>query len=107
MPSNKIHLGDIGVVFRVTINDIDQNGVEFAVDLSAATTQEFIFEKPDESQFTVTTSFTTDGTDGQIQYISVADDLDDVGNWCLQAHIIIPAGEFRSSIVRFPVEENL
>ena len=98
-----IRVGDIGTVFRLTIVD----EVEDVVNISAATTQEIRFEKPDKTVVDKASSFTTDGTDGNIQYVTVADDLDMDGKWRIQAHIVTPVGEWRSEIETFWVSENL
>jgi len=98
----EIHIGDIGTVFEVTLYDCD-----VAVDLTGAITQEVIFLKPDGTKVTKTTSFKTDGTDGIIQYASILDDLDQAGGWKLQAHIVLPSGEWWSDTDKFKVHENL
>jgi hypothetical protein len=98
-----IRVGDIGTVFRLTIVD----EVEDPVNISAATTTDIRFQKPDETSVDQTASFTTDGTDGLIEYVVAADDLDMSGKWRIQAHIITPAGEWRSEIETFWVQENL
>lgn len=98
-----IRVGNIGTIFRFTVQD--QDGT--AVDLSSATTLEIRFKKPDRSVITRTAVFTTDGTNGQIQYTTVSGDLDIDGSWKRQAHVIIPAGDFWSSVVDFKVKRSL
>ena len=98
-----IRVGDIGTVFRLTIVD----EVEDPVNISAATTTDIKFQKPDKTSVVQTASFTTDGVDGDIQYVTVLDDLDISGKWKIQAHIITPVGEWRSEIETFWVQENL
>lgn len=102
MPAD-IHEGDIGTVFRGTITDQDAA----IVDVSGATTQEMIFEKPDGSFITKTTVFMTNGTDGIIQYTTIAADLDLFGPWRVQTHVILPSGEWKSDIQSFTVVRNL
>ena len=82
---------DIGTKFTVTTVEDD-----VAKDGSLATTQELIFTKPDGTEVTQTSVFVTDGSDGKIRYVSVADDLDQVGRWRLRGHVILPTGDFRS-----------
>lgn len=107
----EVHLGDIGTIFRATINDCttDANGdcVQTPIDLSPATTLQLIFKSPSGVVKTKTAGFTTDGTDGQIQYTTIADDLDEIGDWLLQAYIVLPTGSWRSDIGTFKVFENL
>ena len=100
---NKIHVGNIGTAFRVTIRNEDNE----AENISAATTKELIFLKPDGDTETKSAAFTTDGTDGQIEYVAVSGFLDIPGLWQYQAHVIYSGGEYYSSIVEFEVEENL
>jgi hypothetical protein len=99
----EIHVGDIGTAFIVTVKDED----EAIVDVSTATTKQIIFKKSDGSVVTKTASFVTDGTDGQIKYVSVADDLDVAGLWYLQAFIDFGSTEWKSDIRKFKVYPNL
>ena len=106
MPT-QVHLNDIGTIFKLTLKD----GVVI-VDLSSATTKEIIFKKPDNTFVTQTARFldgTGDGTDGIIEYVSISGDLNVVGNWVLQAHVVLtsPVGEWRSSHHSFRVRSNL
>ncbi len=106
----EVHLGDIGTIFRATINDCTEtNGVatQTAIDISSATTLELIFKSPKGVVKTFTAGFTTDGSDGQIQYTTILGDLDEVGNWKIQAYIVLPTGSWRSDIGQFRVHENL
>ena len=101
--ADNVHIGDVGTIFRLTIKD--QDGT--VVDISSATTQEIIFQKPDGTSFTKTSVFTSDGTNGQTKYISVDGDLNVKGLWHIQAHVIISAGEWHSSIKHFKVKPNI
>lgn len=103
----EIHLNDIGTVFRTTIKDKACDGTSSVLDVSAATTLNLIFKKPGGTVVTKSASFTTDGTDGQIEYITVDGDLDEVGNWQIQAYIVLPSGSWRSDKGTFYVHENL
>lgn len=99
----EIHYGDIGTAIRVTLYDC-----EVLVDLTGATTTEFIFKKPDFSTTTVTASFYLgDPALGVLEYLTIADDLDQVGQWELQAHIALPTGEWWSDTEKFRVYANL
>lgn len=98
----EIHLNDIGTVFEATI--MDGSAI---VDVSSATTKELIFRKPSGAVITQTAVFTTDGTDGKIQYITIASDLDEAGDWKLQGRIILPTGEWRTDVSIQSVYGNL
>ena len=103
MAANEIHQNDIGTVFEVTLQD-----GEVVVDISTATTKEIVFRKPNAGAvLTRAATFKTDGTDGILQYVTVSGDLDTVGEWHIQSHVIISAGEWRSDIGTFDVLGNL
>lgn len=103
MAANEIHKSDIGTIFLITVKD----GTT-AVDISGAATKQILFRKPDNSTLvTQTASFTTDGTDGKMQYTSVSGDLDTGGTWRIQVYLVIGGNEFRSDISTFEVHGNL
>jgi hypothetical protein len=102
MSVNEIHQDDIGTVFTVTVKD--QLG---PIDISLATTKTFIYKKPDKTKFSRPADFKTDGTDGVLQYTSVAGDIDKSGDWQLQVFIILPTGQFYSDITQFKALVNL
>lgn len=96
--ASKIHVGDIGTVFRLTITE---DGA--AVDVSLATTKQIKFLAPNGTLLTKTATFTTDGTDGQIEYATVADDLSLPGKWQIQAHVAISGWDGHSEALTFTV----
>lgn len=96
-------LNDVGIVFELTVKD---EGA-FVVDLSSATTIELIFRDPDGTSVTQTATFTTDGSDGKIQYTTLAGDLDVVGLWSWQGHVVIGTSDWRTSSNEFRVLPNL
>jgi len=102
MAQDEIHVGDVGTVFEITVQDGGS-----VIDISSATTKDIIFEKPDRTNLTKTGSFTTDGTDGKIRYTTAADDLDAVGVWQIQAKIVMPSGTWHTNIGEFRVHRNL
>lgn len=102
MAANEIHIGDIGTILRVTVKDGDT-----AVNISSATSKIIILEDPDGNNSEKTAIFTTDGTDGKIQYTTIAGDLDERGNWSIQAKIVMPSGTWYSDVSVFQVHENL
>ena len=102
MAQNEIHVGDIGTVFQVTVLD----GGE-AIPLQTATTKQLIFTKPSREKLTKAAAFVTDGSDGKIKHTSVSGDLDESGNWKIQAYIVLPGGSWKSDIGEFFVHPNL
>ena len=65
------------------------------------------FKRPDGTTFEKTAVFTSDGTDGNIQYLSVDGDLNVAGTWNLQAYVATGAGTWSTSVGTFKVHENL
>ena len=101
-----IFVDDEGTIFRITIQECIVD-VLTAVDVSAQTAMSFIFKRPDATTLTVIPVFTIDGTDGQLQYVTITGDIDAAGVWCLQAEVTLPGGIFRTSIIKFDVEAKL
>lgn len=100
----EIHEGDIGT----TLKAIMRNGASI-VDISSATTKNIKLKKPSGAVITKAGSFTTDGTDGQLEYVTISGDLDESSltiQWEIQAHIITPTGEWHSSKEKFSVFPN-
>lgn len=103
MSSATIQQNNIGTIFRRTILDQDGN----IVDVSSATTKEFIFTKPSDTRVIKSASFVNDGVSGVIQYTSTSGDLDEIGTWSYQAFIVFVSGEFYTDIDTFKVNRNL
>lgn len=102
MSANEIHLNDIGTKFQVTVKDGDD-----AVDISTASAKSLIFKKPSGTKMTKAAAFTSDGSNGKIDYTILADDLDEVGTYQLQGKVIISDGTFFTDIQTFKVHRNL
>ena len=98
-----IHVGDIGTVFILTIQDGAQ-----VVDISSASTMQIIMTNPSQSKTTHTASHTTDGTDGKMEYeTTAANVLDEAGQWQWQGRVVLPTGDWRTNILTFTVLANL
>jgi hypothetical protein len=98
-----IHVGDIGTVFILTIQDGAQ-----IVDISAATTMEITMTNPSVSKTVHTASHTTDGTDGKMEYeTTAANVLDEEGTWQWQGRVVLPPGDWKTNILSFTVLANL
>jgi hypothetical protein len=70
--------------------EITEDGV--AVDISSCTTKDLVFQKPDGQAITKAGSFTTDGIDGKLRYITEAGFLDQAGRWLVEAALVFPLG---------------
>ena len=103
----ELHLNDVGTSIRITVNDCDANGNQSPLDVSTASTLEISFKKPCGDSETKTASLVTDGTDGQIEYITTSGDLDETGPWKLQVRVVNVNGDWRSNVGSFTVYENI
>lgn len=97
-----IHVFDIGTELLATIQD--RNGI---VDLSSATTVLFFLQAPSGNVKTVAPDVVDSGTGGQLSYIVIQDDIDEVGEWTWQARVTISSGTFSTDFVPLGVEANL
>ena len=101
--ADEIHEGDIGTIFRVVIVEDDQ-----VIDISTTTPRNMYFRKPSEDVLTKAGVFTTDGTDGLLEYKAVTGDLDEVGVWRIQAELFFPSGDkWGGEVGKFTVHPNI
>lgn len=98
----EIHVGDIGTIFLITVND--QDGV---VDLTNVDDMYVLFRKPDDSFIQRTPVFVSTGSDGKIKYVTQSGDLDQYGTWQIQARVVFGTDVFSTDIQRFKVQRNL
>lgn len=101
--SAEIHVGDIGIVLKVTIKD----EADAAVDVSAATKKDITFFRPGDDDLVKPTVFMTDGTDGKVKYTFASGDLSKPGNWKFQIELNIGSNVWHSSFGIFDVKANL
>lgn len=99
--SSEIHALDYGTEIRITVKEDD-----VVVDISAATSTEFLIRKPDGTLLTVNADFYTDGTDGILTYTTVDGDTDIPGIYKFQARIGL-GGLFYTSWATFKVHCNV
>ena len=99
----EVHVDDIGTHFEISLKECDE-----ILDVSSASAKQIIFKKPSGTILTKTAVFKTDGTDGIVKYVSIADDLDESGRWKMQAKITFPTGDsWSSEVTSFKVYTNL
>lgn len=101
--SINVQLGAVGVVFVVAAVDADGT----AVDFSDATTKTIIFIPPLGTAVTQTAIFTTTGSDGKIQYATIADDLNTLGEWSIQGRFQKTGLDVKTAIGTFMVRKNI
>lgn len=102
--SQFIQYGDQGVNLIVTITDSDGST---SFDISTASVMEIWLGPPTGSAKKKTATFVTDGTDGQIQYATASDDIDEVGLWDVQAYWVVTGSERHSNIATLDVRQNV
>ena len=100
--AQEIHKDDVGNQFEIKVQD--GNTIK---DVSGATTKELLFLKPSSGTNTVTCGFLTDGTDGILTYKTIANDLDETGDWFLQVKLVFGSSTFRSNKEPFEVFSNI
>ncbi len=94
--------GDYGAAVTITVTS---GGV--AWDISAATTKEFKFRRPDGSVTTVTAVFVGTGSDGKLSYTVPSGFLNMQGVWKVQALITFASSYYQTAPGQFVVEANL
>lgn len=99
----EIHVGDVGTHLVVVFTS---GSLPEPVD--TATTKEIWLEKPNGTTVSKTAAFVTDGTDGQIEYITIAGDIDQAGTWKIQGYVEMAGGGiFHSKKGTFIVWDNI
>ena len=102
MSVEEIHVGDIGTVLEITIYDGDA-----IVDISGATVKQIKLRKPSGSVVTKTASFSTNGQDGKVRYVTQDNDLNEHGYWQIQGYVELGGGEWHTNVEDFLVHKNL
>ena len=97
-----VHLGDIGTVIQLILT---RDGAVF--DISAASVKQLRLSDASESLRVKNAAFTSNGTDGKLQYTTIAGDLDCLGTVRVQAYVVLPTGSWSSDQVAFTVDGNL
>ena len=98
MSWENIHVDDFGQVVKLRIVQ-DKT----AVDISSYTTRVFVLRDPDGTAATETATFSSDGTDGYLQYTIADGDIDAAGPWSASARISQVDVELTSAPVSFHV----
>ena len=100
----KIHVGDVGVIFEVTVYDPNDE----VVDLTGLTVARFRFQKPDDTTVDKNGSLSGDGNDGKVRWVStLVADYDQEGYWWLQVKTTIPSFALSTERVKFRVWPTL
>jgi hypothetical protein len=99
-----VQVGDVGTILVITVNNA---ATGLAKDISSATIKKFIFKNPAGEVIERTAIFTTNGSDGNIQYVSIADDFDEEGQYQWQVYLEMPGWSGHSNVDTFGVYKNL
>lgn len=100
--ASEIHVNDIGTRFLLTIQESGSG-----VDISSASSISLIFKKPDDEVIYRSGILYTDGTDGKVYYDTISGDLDEAGQYKLQARVALPSGTYYTDIYNFITHCNL
>jgi hypothetical protein len=99
---NNIYAGDHGWLGKVRLTQDD-----VPLDISGYATLQFILRTPAGETVVKGAEFTTDGTDGLLQYLVQPGDIVQTGTWMLQARISKPGVVLTSQPVIFTVGRRL
>lgn len=101
-----LRVGAVGAIIRRTVIDSSTGA---AADLSSTVTRTLKLEKPGGGEVIERAAvFTNSGTDGQMQYTTIAGDLDMQGAWRGQFYFeFSPTQKFHTDVFRVNVGGNL
>lgn len=98
--SDLIYLNTVGCLLKVRIRDEDSHA---PVNISTATSKKIVLLYPSGKVREFTASFTTDGSDGLIQYYTVSGDLNETGKYTISGRVVTPTFESTSQSGVFEV----
>lgn len=81
--------------FKITLTLKDAAGS--VVDISSATTKQMLIKDPSDTVSTKTASFTTDGTDGKIEWTSTSGFFDAYGTYEIQGRVYGASFQYTST----------
>lgn len=76
-------------------------------DISAATVKRISLKKPGGATVQKTAVFTTDGTDGLIEYDTVSTDLNKAGTWLIEPYVKGASFEYYGKSQTFTVDSRI
>lgn len=100
--SSFLHIGDAGTALTVQV--LDSGSV---MDISGATLLEIRLRKSDGTVIVKPAVFSTDGTDGKMEYVTTDDDLTTSGLYQIQGYIEIGESNWSTEINKFRVYPNI
>jgi len=103
--TDEIRVGQVGFTFIITFKNAVTGAV---INVSTASTKKITFRKASGTAMTKTASFTTDGSDGKIQWTTTLEaELSESGDWTMQGKVVMAGATYRTSMIIFRVAANL
>lgn len=105
--ATELHVADEGTAIRIRLLD---GGTVVDISPAAGKTMQLKFKKPSGVVVVKAASFTTDGIDGKLEYVTetgAENILDEAGEWRVQAFIEFVTGKWHSEVLKMLVRENL
>lgn len=100
----EIQVNDVGTRIDITVKDQEGN----VVDLTTSTDVKLKCLPPDGSSVKVfDVSFNSDGSDGQVYYITQDSDINTTGTWELQVIVTFGTNVFHSAVEKLKVLRNI
>lgn len=99
----ELHVGDVGTRLVVTLVDAQEE----IVDISASTLKQYILKKPDGTISVLNVTFVTDGSDGQLHFITTSTTFTIAGYYKLQVYLEEDTNSWHTDKVTFRVWPNL
>lgn len=101
--AKQFRVGQVGASILIHVREDSA-----VVDISGATVKTLRLRKPSGVVIERATTFVTDGRDGDVIYVSVAADFDEVGPWVGQVRMEFGSTQkWASDLFSFAVAENL
>ncbi len=92
-------------LLRIEVTVQNQDGA--IINLATSTSRTFEFRKPNGISVSKTALFVTDGTDGKLYYSTGPNDLDEIGEWTMQAVIVDSGGDYPTDIIHINVSKRV
>jgi hypothetical protein len=102
--SQWVQLEDEGVAVIIEITESDGST---PFNISTASVKEIWFGAPSGEAKKKTADFVTDGSDGQLSYVLVEGDIDEEGEWDVQAYWVTSGNKRHSTVEQLEVRKNV
>lgn len=86
-------LGEWG--WRIEVQFVDSD-TDAAIDVSTASAKKILWKTPANVIVSKDASFTTDGTDGKIEYTTTSADFGALGSYAIEAQVVLSTGKILS-----------